>query len=98
MENLEKLGLPEIKSLCKKYNIGIVGEKKDLIKKLNYFLDPIDDVLNVHPGRKIQPDKKIVGVKISEKDKLNQILKNKGTFLYYSLGYQYYVVDKQLEV
>ena len=98
MENLEKLDLPEIKSLCKKYNIGIVGEKKDLIKKLNYFLDPIDDVLNSHPGRKIQPDKKIVGVKISEKDKLNQILKNKGIFLYYSLGYQYYVVDKQLEV
>ncbi len=32
MENLNDLGLPEIKSLCKKYDIGIVGDKKDLIK------------------------------------------------------------------
>jgi hypothetical protein len=42
--------------------------------------------------------KKIVGVKINEKDKVNLILKNKGTFLYYSFGYHYYLVSKQLEV
>ena len=34
---------------------------------------------------------KIVGVKVSEKEKINNILKNKGQFLYYSLGYQYYL-------
>jgi hypothetical protein len=98
MENLNQLSLLEIKSLCKKYDVGIVGEKKDLIKKLKYFLDPVEGTLNQHSGRKMPPNKKIVGLKISEKDKLNLILKNKGTFLYYSFGFQYYMVDKQLEV
>jgi hypothetical protein len=98
MENLNQLSLLEIKSLCKKYDVGIVGEKKDLIKKLKYFLDPVEGTLNQHSGRKMPPNKKIVGLKISEKDKLNLILKNKGCFLYYSFGFQYYMVDKQLEV
>ena len=97
MENLNNLGLPEIKSLCKKYDIGIVGDKKDLIKKLKYFLDPVEGTLNVHTGRKLPPNKKIIGLKVSEKDKLYLVLKNKGSFLYYSFGYQYYLVDKQLE-
>ena len=98
MEHLNELGLPEIKSLCKKYDIGTVGDKKDLIKKLKYFLDPVEGSLNVHTGRKFPPNKKIVGIIVSEKDKLNLILKNKGTFLYYSFGFHYYMVDKQLEV
>ena len=94
--NLEKLDLPEIKSLCKKYDIGVVGEKKDLIKKLKYFLDPVEETINVHSGRKIPKDKKIVGVKINEKEKLNTIIKNKGHFLYYSFGFQYYLISKDL--
>jgi len=98
MENLNDLGLPEIKSLCKKYDIGTVGDKKGLIKKLKYFLDPVEGTLNQHTGRKLPPNKKIVGLKFSEKDKLNLILKNKGSFLYYSFGFQSYIVDKQLEV
>lgn len=98
MENLNDMELPEIKSLCKKYDIGVVGDKKDLIKKLKYFLDPVEGTLNTHTGRKISDNKKIVGIKVSEKDKLNMILKNKGSFLYYSFGFQYYMADKQLEV
>jgi hypothetical protein len=94
MENLNSLDLIEIKSLCKKYGIGTIGEKKELIKKLKYFLDPISDVLNTHSGRKLPNDKKIVGVKLSEKEKINEILKKKGKFLYYSLGYQYYIVTE----
>lgn len=94
MEDLNKLELTEIKSLCKKYGIGTVGDKKNLIKKLRYFLDPIEDVLNTHPGRKLPKDKKIVGVKISDKESINSILKKKGQFLYYSLGYQYYMVTE----
>ena len=94
MEDLNKLELPEIKTLCKQYGIGTVGDKKSLIKKLKYFLDPVDDVLNTHPGRKLQKNQKIVGVKLSEKEKMNSILKNKGQFLYYSLGYQYYLVTE----
>jgi len=95
MENLNSLDLVAIKSLCKKYGIGTIGEKKELIKKLKYFLDPIDDVLNTHPGRKLPPEKKIIGIKSSEREKLNETLKKKGKFLYYSLGYQYYLVTEQ---
>lgn len=94
MENLEKLELQEIKSLCKKHGIGVVGDKKSLIKKLKYFLDPIQDVLNTHTGRKIPKEKEIVGVPASSTEKINSVLKKKGQFLYYSLGYQYYMVDK----
>ena len=98
MENLETLSLPEIKSLCKKYSISTVGDKKSLIKNLKYFLDPVEGTLNTHGSRKLPDGKKIIGVKIGEKEKLNLILKNKGTFLYYSFGYKYFMVDKQLEL
>jgi hypothetical protein len=95
MEDLNKLDLPEIKALCKKYGIGTVGDKKDLIKKLKYFLDPIEDVLNTqHPGRKLKKDQKIVGVKVSDQEKINSTLKGKGQFLYYSLGHHYYLVTE----
>lgn len=94
--DLEKMDLIEIKSLCKKYGVSVVGDKKSLIKNLKYYLDPVVDTLNTHTGRKLPSDKKIVGVKISEKDKINSILKNKGQFLYYSFGYQYYLVSKEL--
>jgi hypothetical protein len=95
MEDLNKLDLPEIKSLCKKYGIGTVGDKKELIKKLKYFLDPIEDVLNTqHPGRKLQKDQKIVGVQVSDQEKINSTLKRKGQFLYYSLGHHYYLVTE----
>ena len=94
MENLETLDLQEIKSLCKKYNIGTVGDKKTLIKKLKYYLTPIQDTLNVHTGRKLPKNKMIVGVEFNSNEKTNGILKKKGQFLYYSLGYSYYLVDK----
>jgi hypothetical protein len=94
MENLDTLDLQEIKQLCKKYSIGTVGDKKTLIKKLKYFLDPVQDVLNTHTGRKIPKDKEIVGVTVTSTEKINAVLKKKGQFLYYALGYQYYMVDK----
>jgi hypothetical protein len=94
MEDLNKLELPEIKSLCKQYGIGTVGDKKSLIKKLKYYLDPVENVLNTHSGRKIPKDKQIVGVKADKNAEINPILKVKGVFLYYSLGYSYYMVDK----
>jgi hypothetical protein len=93
---LEKLELPEIKSLCKKYGISVVGDKKSLIKNLKYYLDPVEGTLNNHTGRKLSSDKKIVGVKVEEKEKINLILKNKGQYLYYSFGYQYYLINKEL--
>ena len=94
MEKLELLELQEIKSLCKKYNIGVIGDKKTLIKKLKYFLDPVQDVLNTHTGRKLPKEKEIVGVKVDSTQNINSVLKRKGQFLYYSLGHNYYLADK----
>jgi hypothetical protein len=94
MEDLNKLELPEIKSLCKQYGISVVGDKKTLIKKLKYYLDPVEDVLNTHPGRKLPKDKKIVGVKVDNQENINNVLRQKGKFLYYSLGHQYYMVPE----
>jgi len=94
MENLDTLDLQEIKSLCKKYGVGTVGDKKTLIKKLKHYLDPIQDTLNTHTGRKIPKGKEIVGVSPNSTEKTNIALKKKGQFLYYSLGYNYYLVDK----
>jgi hypothetical protein len=94
MENLDTLDLQEIKSLCKKYGVGTVGDKKTLIKKLKYYLDPIQDTMNTHTGRKIPKGKEIVGVSPNSTEKTNIALKKKGQFLYYSLGYNYYLVDK----
>jgi hypothetical protein len=94
MEDLNKLELPEIKSLCKQYGISVVGDKKTLVKKLKYYLDPVEDVLNTHPGRKLPKDKKIVGVKVDNQENINNVLRKKGQFLYYSLGHQYYMVPE----
>jgi thiamine monophosphate synthase len=92
MEDLNKLELPEIKNLCKQYGISPIGDKKSLIKKLKYYLDPVEDVLNTHHGRKLPKGKKIVGVSVNKTEETNQVLKQKGQFMYYSLGYQYYMV------
>mgnify|MGYP003343130031 CR=1 FL=1 len=94
MENLNKLELPEIKSLCKQYGVSVVGDKKTLVKKLKYYLDPVEDVFNTHPGRKLPKDKKIVGVKVDNQENINDVLRKKGQFLYYSLGHQYYMVPE----
>ena len=45
MENLDKLELQEIKSLCKKYEIGTVGDKKSLVKKLKYAKPAITKIV-----------------------------------------------------
>jgi hypothetical protein len=96
--DLEKLDAQEIKSLCKKYGVGVIGDKKELIKKLKYYLEPVEGTINNHPNRKIPSDKKIVAVTNIEKEKINTILKNKGNFLYYSFGYKYYLVNKDLHL
>lgn len=94
MEDINKLELSEIKVLCKKYGISPIGDKKSLVKKIRYYTDPVEDVLNTHPGRKIPEGNKILGVRIENREELNRILKKRGKFLYYSLGYQYYMVPE----
>jgi len=94
MEDLNELELPEIKLLCKQYDISPVGDKKSLIKKLKYYLDPVVGTLNNHTGRKLNKNQKIVGVKVDNRENLNNVLRKKGQFLYYSLGYHYYMVPE----
>lgn len=94
MNDLNTLELTEIKSLCKKYGIGTVGDKKTLIKKLKYYLDPVEGTINTHTGRKLNKNQKIVGAKLFEKEKINELLKKKGQFLYYSMGFNYYLVTE----
>jgi Cys-tRNA synthase (O-phospho-L-seryl-tRNA:Cys-tRNA synthase) len=77
----------------KKAQTGVTA-KKTLVKKLKYYLDPVEDVLNTHPGRKLPKDKKIVGVKVDNQENINNVLRKKGQFLYYSLGHQYYMVPE----
>jgi|LakMenEpi03Aug12_release.lakeMendotaPanAssembly.Ray.scaffolds.fasta_scaffold2405238_2 hypothetical protein len=40
---------------------------------------------------------KIVSVKFDDGKKINSILKSKGIFLYFSMDYKYYLVEKQFE-
>lgn len=94
MDDLNTLELTEIKSLCKKYGIGTVGDKKTLIKKLKYYLDPVEGTINTHTGRKLNKNQKIVGVSVNKTEEINRVLKQKGQFMYYSLGYQYYLVTE----
>lgn len=94
MDDLNTLELTEIKSLCKKYGIGTVGDKKTLIKKLKYYLDPVEGTINIHTGRKLNKNQKIVGVSVNKTEEINRVLKQKGQFMYYSLGYQYYLVTE----
>ena len=94
MDDLNTLELTEIKSLCKKYGIGTVGDKKTLIKKLKYYLDPVEGTINTHTVIKLNKNQKIVGAKLFEKEKINELLKKKGQFLYYSIGFNYYLVTE----
>ena len=71
MENLNDLSLPDIKNLCKKYGISVVGDQKTLIKNLKYYLDPVEGTLNTHSGRKLPDGKKIIGIKDGNKEQRN---------------------------
>jgi hypothetical protein len=42
--------------------------------------------------------KKIVQIEFDNQTKHNVILKNKGQFLYYSMGIKYFLVDKSLDL
>jgi hypothetical protein len=57
-------------------------------------LDPVEGTINTHTGRKLNKNQKIVGAKLFEKEKINELLKNKGQFLYYSMGFNYYLVTE----
>lgn len=55
---LEKLSTDELKLLCKQYNIVISGDNNTLLKKLKYYIEPLNDVLNNHSGRKLKKKRK----------------------------------------
>lgn len=100
-EELNKLSLVEIKLLCKQYRLKRTGTKTQLIKSIldSEKEDPI--VVSIPKEYKPPKGKKVIGLKMDEKDKRFQLgkerEKNRVQTLYYSMGVHYYLVDKDFE-
>jgi len=97
-EELNKLSLVELKIICKEYNLHRSGTKSTLIKSILDLEKP--EPVKVHIPTEYKPpkDKKVIGLKIDEKEKRIQLSKEreKGRVLdlYYSMGVHYYLVSK----
>src|SRR6056300_1384220 len=93
-----KLSLVELKNLCKNRRLPYGGTKKQLVKRLNDFEKPIPIVINDNKHLDIPKDKKVVGVKMGDKEKSQRIgkerEKGKVRFMYWSMDVHYYIVDK----
>lgn len=93
-----KLSLVELKNLCKNRRLPYGGSKKQIVKRLNDFEKPVPVTINDHKGFDLPKGKKIVGVKMGDKEKSQRIRKEKekGNIkdLYWSMDVFYYMVDK----
>tara|TARA_R110000803_G_scaffold90401_3_gene157721 strand:- start:5289 stop:5612 length:324 start_codon:yes stop_codon:yes gene_type:complete len=100
-EELKKLSLFEIKLICKRYNLKRTGTKSILINSILSYLKPNPVVINIPTEYKLPKDKKIIGLKLDEPNKRTQLgkLREKQIIkeLYYSMGVNYYLVDKDFE-
>ena len=96
-----KLSLVELKNYCKTRRLSYSGSKKQLVKRLNDFDKPDPIVINTHNHLDIPKDKKIVGVIMGDKEKSQQIgkerEKGKVRFMYWAMNVHYYMVDKDFE-
>lgn len=96
-----KLSLVELKNYCKTRKLSYSGSKNQLIKRLNDFDKPLPIVINTHNHLDIPKDKKIVGVVMGDKEKSQQIgkerEKGKVRFMYWAMDVHYYMVDKEFE-
>jgi hypothetical protein len=101
-EQLSKLSLVEIKQICKKYFLNISGTKSALIKSILDLEKPEPEILNIPKEYKPPQGKKVIGIKMSDHDKNVQIgrlrEKNEIRSLYYSMGCNYYLVDKDFNL
>lgn len=100
-EELNKLSLVELKLICKEYRLHRTGTKSNLIKSIldSEKEDPI--IVSIPKEYKPPKGKKVIGLKIDEKEKRFQLgrerEKNKVQTLYYSMGVHYYLVDNDFE-
>lgn len=97
-KDLQEKSLIELRYICKKHKITIGTKKSTMIKNiLDFFSDP-EPIINSNKILSLPQGKKIVPVKINEKEKLIEVGKHveKGTakILYYSFGVLYYVIDE----
>jgi len=100
-ENLKNLSLVELKLICKELHINRSGTKTQLINSIVELMKPSPKIVSIPKEYKPPKDKKVVGIKMNENEKQVQIgkLKEKGLtrFLYYSMGTNYYLVDKEFQ-
>jgi len=98
-DQLKKLSLQELKIMSKEMGLGISGSKKDLTTRIWEFIKPLPIVVNNHPDSLTPPNKKIIGIKKGENEKLkqvgSQVEKKLAKFVYYSMDVYYYEVNKE---
>jgi hypothetical protein len=95
---LTKLSLQELKILSKEMELSISGSKTDLTNRIWEFIKPLPIIVNTHPDTLSPPNKKIIGIKKDENEKLkqvgSQVEKKLAKFVYYSMSVYYYEVNK----
>ena len=93
-----ELSLVELKNICKNRRLSYSGSKKQLVKRLNDFEKPTPIVINDHKHLDLPKGKKVVGVKMGDKEKSQRIgkerEKGKVRFMYWAMDVHYYMVDK----
>ena len=93
-----KLSLVELKNLCKSRRLPYGGSKNQLIKRIKDFEKPVPVTINDHKHLDLPKDKKVVGVKMGDKEKSQRIgkerEKGKVRFMYWAMDVHYYMVDK----
>lgn len=96
-----KLSLVELKNYCKTRRLPYGGTKKQLVERLNDFDKPEPILINTHNHLNIPKDKKIIGVIMGDKEKSQQIgkerEKGKVKFMYWAMNVHYYMVDKEFD-
>lgn len=101
IEELKKLSLQELKIMCSDYSLSRAGTRSELIKRIWEFIKPEPITLNRHQDINTPKGRKIIGIKLDETEKQKQIglQREKGNVvtLYYSMGVNYYEVNKDFQ-
>lgn len=100
-EESKKLSLQELKLIAKSHGLKYGGTKTQIIKSIVDFNTPEEVKVHSHPASLSGHDKKIIGIKMDEREKHVQVGKEvekvRAKMLYYSMGVHYYEVNKTFE-
>lgn len=95
-EYLSSLSLVEVKQICKSHNLPIVGAKSKLINSILDTYKP--QVITINEYKSLFDGKKIVGVKLTDKENLIEIgrkaEKGRVKFNHYSMGVVYFSIEQ----